>query len=351
MLVNKKNILGGVLLLALMALTMYLLLRGQKFDQLALVLGRARPWWILLALGLMFGFVACEAMCSKMILTRLGHSPRYFRCLGYSFVGFYVSSITPSATGGQPAQVYYMSRDGIPPAHGALNMMLIAVCYQVTILLYAIAALIFKPGLLSAMGTGLGLLLLYGAGIMLVLTVGMLGFMFLPNVARKFTTAVLNLLARLHIVKDKAAMEKRLEHQMEEYRAGADCIRRNPGMVPRLLVLSAAQLTCLFAVPYMVYKAFGLTGHSGIEMICAQALLTLAVSMLPLPGAVGATEGGFLSFFTLFFGTGLVTPAVLLSRGISFYAFLAISAVATCAVHFMAGRKRIPHICKIEAAP
>lgn len=351
MLANKKNIIGGVLLLALMALTMYLLLKGQRFDQLALVLGQVRPWWIVGALGLMFGFVACEAMCSKTILTRLGHGPRYGRCLGYSFVGFYVSSITPSATGGQPAQVYYMSRDGIPAAHGALNMMLIAVCYQVTILLYAVAALIFKPGLLTAMGTGLGLLLIYGAGIMLVLTGGMLGFMFLPNVARKFTGAILRLLVRLRIVKDKAAMEAKLEHQMEEYRAGADCIRHNPGMMPRLLGLTAAQLTCLFAVPYMIYKAFGLTGHSGVEIIFAQALLTLAVSMLPLPGAVGATEGGFITFFTMFFGSGLVTPAVLLSRGISFYAFLAISAVVTCAVHFAVGRRRAAAPIKLEAAP
>ncbi|MEG1858574.1 MAG: lysylphosphatidylglycerol synthase transmembrane domain-containing protein, partial [Pseudoflavonifractor sp.] len=167
---HKKNWIGGALLLALMGLTLVLLLRDQPFGQLAAVLGRIRPQYAAAGLALMFLFVGCEAMCSKLILTKLGHAPKYRRCLGYSFVGFYVSSITPSATGGQPAQIYYMNRDGIPPAHGALNMMLIAVCYQVTILLYAVAALIYKPSLLAAMGSGLGLLLLYGAGIMLVLT-------------------------------------------------------------------------------------------------------------------------------------------------------------------------------------
>lgn len=339
MLANKKNLIGGILLLALMVLTLYLLLKGQPISHLLAILTRIELRWIFLGLALMLAYVGSEAMCSKLILTRLGHVPPYRRCLGYSFVGFYVSSITPSATGGQPAQIYYMSKDEIPVAHGALNMMLIAVCYQVAILIYAAVALLFCPGLLTAMGTGLGLLLIYGTAIMVVLTVGMLMFMFLPHAARRLMNAILGWLVKLHILKDRESMQKRLDHQMEEYRAGAECIRRNPGLAPGLLGLTLLQQTCLFAVPFMVYKAFGLSGHSAFEVICAQALLTLAVSMLPLPGAVGATEGGFILFFTVFFGTDLVTPAVLASRGISFYAFLAISAVATLTVHLLMRRR------------
>ena len=41
----------------------------------------------------------------------------------------------------------------------------------------------------------------------------------------------------------------------------------------------------------------------------------------------------------LFFGSGLVTPAVLVSRGISFYAFLLVSGVVTLCVHLRRRRK------------
>ena len=111
-------------------------------------------------------------------------------------------------------------------------------------------------------------------------------------------------------------------------------------LVPALLGLTVLQLTALFAVPVAVYHAFGLTGSSAMSIICTQALVTLAVSNLPLPGAVGASEGGFVAAMALFFGPALVTPAVLLSRGISFYAFLLVSAVITLAVHLRARRKR-----------
>lgn len=336
---KKKRIIGGALLLALIALTMFLLLRNQPVAQLAGILSGIRKRYVFLGLGLMFVFVGCEAMCSKLILGRLGHPLPYRRCLGFSFVGFYVSSITPSATGGQPAQIYYMSKNGVPAAHGALNMMMIAVCYQATVLVYAGLAAVLQPGLITDMGAGMGALLLFGALVMLTLTAGMLCFMFLPNAARKLMGGLLNLGARLRVVRDRAAAAEKLDAQMEEYRAGAECFKRNAGLAPALLGLNFLQLTALFLVPFVVYKAFGLSGQGMFALVGAQALLTLATSSLPLPGAVGATEGGFLRVFGLFFGAGLVTPAVLVSRGISFYSFLLLSAVVSLAVHFNTKRR------------
>ena len=51
-----------------------------------------------------------------------------------------------------------MSRDGVPAAHGALNMMLIAVCYQVVVIGYALAVALLRFDLVANLGGGLGLL-------------------------------------------------------------------------------------------------------------------------------------------------------------------------------------------------
>ena len=335
---RKRTWLGAALLLALMGATGFLLLREQPVARLAAVLGQVKPLYVLAGLGLMLLFIGCEALCSRLILSRLGHRAPYRRCLGYSFTGFYFSSITPSSTGGQPAQIYYMSRDGIPAAHGTLNMMLIAVCYQVVVLLYALGVVLFRFDLLANLGGGLALLLLFGGAVNLARTGGMLCLMFLPGAARALTGWVLNLLERLHLVRNRPAAEEKLEHQMQEYRRGADCVKANPGLIPILAGVTAVQLTALFSVPFVVYRAFGLSGYSAADIICTQALVTLAVSSLPLPGAVGASEGGFVKAMTLFFGSALVTPAVLLSRGISFYSFLLISAGVTLWVHFRTSR-------------
>lgn len=339
MMSSKRSWLGAALLALLMAVTGAVLLRGQSLALLGRALLQAKPQFILLGLGLMLVYVGCEALCTHQILARLGHRVPYRRCMGYSFVGFYVSSITPSATGGQPAQVYYMSRDQIPPAHGALNMMMIACCYQAATLIWGAGVWLLLPGLHDAMGGGMGLLLLYGGGMMVLLTLGMGAVMFLPNTARRFTTGLLALLAGLGIVRDLASAREKLERQLGEYARGAACIRANPGLTVRLLVLCLVQLGALFSVPWAVYLAFGLTGQSWAEVAGLQALLTLAVCNLPLPGAVGPAEGGFVTAFSAVFGSALVTPAMLVSRGISFYAFLALSACVALAVHLRTSRE------------
>lgn len=336
---GRKQLLGTGLLLALMGITGFFLLRDQPLSTLAGVLGQVKLGYVVAGLGLMLLFVGCEAMETRLILGRMGYRNPYRRCLGYSFVGFYVSSITPSATGGQPAQVYCMAKDGVSAAHGALNMLLIAVCYQVTLLGYALTAWLALPGLRQGMGTGMGLLVLYGGAVMTVLTVGMLSFLFLPGLARRVAVGVLNLLGRLGLKGLREKMLPRLEHQMEEYAAGAACLKRNPGLFPALLGLSTLQLTALFTVPFVVYRAFGLDAYSLPVFLGTQAVVTLAVSALPLPGAVGPAEGGFVTAFTPLFGAALATPAMLVSRGISFYAFLLISGCVTLAVH-LRGRAR-----------
>ncbi len=339
MIQNKKNILGILLLMVLMAVTGSILLKGQTMSVLWANLRHLNPWLLLPGLGMMFGYVGCEALCTWQILRRLGHQVPWSRCLGYSFVGFYVSSITPSATGGQPAQIYYMNKDEIPVAHGALNMMLIASCYQVAALIWGVGAWLFLPSVRGALGSGLGLLLAYGAGMMLLLTFGMMMFMFLPGPSRKICGGVLRFLTGVRILRDPKTAESRLEKMLTEYRSGAECVKRNPGLTVRVLLLCLLQQGLLFSVPWTVYLAFGLEGTSWVQVAGLQALLTLAVCNLPLPGAVGPAEGGFVKAFTIVFGAELVTPAMLVSRGISFYTFLFVSFGVTIAVHLRTRRQ------------
>ena len=257
MMSKKRNWLGPALLALLMGVTAVLLLKGQPLSLLWASLKRLKAPYVLLGLGMMLGYVGCEALCTKQILGRLGHRVPYLRCLGYSFVGFYVSSVTPSATGGQPAQVYYMSRDQIPAAHGALNMMLIAACYQTATLLWGGGVWLLLPQARKAMGGGLGLLLLYGMAMMVLLTLGMGLVMFLPSPARRFCGWALSLLAAARLVRDPQAAREKLERQLAEYARGAACIRQNPGLTLRVLGLCLVQLGLLFSVPWTVCLAFG----------------------------------------------------------------------------------------------
>ena len=58
-----------------------------------------------------------------------------------------------------------------------------------------------------------------------------------------------------------------------------------------------------------------------------QSLLYATVSGIPSPGAVGVSEGGYMAIYAYVFPEGLLDSAMLLTRGVSFYLFVAISAL------------------------
>lgn len=74
----------------------------------------------------------------------LGWPLGFSRCEQYAFIGFYFSSITPSSSGGQPVQMYYMKKDHISLANSSVMILFIVFVYQMAMLLLAgIMALIY----------------------------------------------------------------------------------------------------------------------------------------------------------------------------------------------------------------
>lgn len=338
---KRKNWLSLAVLAALMAVTGAVLLRDVSWTQLFSTVRQANPAWLVAGLGLMLLFVACEGVNLHLLLRTLDVRTPLGRCLQYAFVGFYFSSVTPSASGGQPAQVYYMSRDRIPPGRSSLCFLVIVVVYQVVMLGYGLLSFLCRPAFVLRHLGGIGVLVALGVAINLALIILILGLLLRPQWVRRPCLALLRGLHRLHLVRKVDQWTQALSCQIDEYQAGAAFLRRHPSVLPKVMGMTILQLGALFAVPYVVYRAFGLSAYGLGDVMTLQAILTIAVASLPLPGAVGASEGGFLRMFTLLFGPERLMPALLLSRGISFYGFLMISALVTAVVHLTAGRRPV----------
>ena len=81
------------------------------------------------------------------------------------------------------------------------------------------------------------------------------------------------------------------------------------------------------------YQAVSYTHLDVYKRQALQSVISISVDMLPLPGGMGISEGLFLNIFKKIFVGGLLYPAMLLSRGISYYALVLISAVTVSYTH------------------
>ena len=322
-----KNFLCGGAVCILLAWTVYTIFSEQTPGQLAAALLSANGRVLLLGLPLMALFICCEAAATHSILRALGCPQPFRRCAYYSCTGFFFSTITPSATGGQPAQIVAMGKDGVPTASGALDMLLVTIGYNTAAMGWGIFALVTAGGLTERLGGRVGLLLGVGLAVFALIDAAMFLFLFLPGPAKRLLYACIGLAVKVRPSMDRAALESKADAHIAEYRRGAQLIRKAPGLLVRVLGLSALQLACSYIMPYVVYRSFGLSGYSLGQVFALQALCAIAVGYLPLPGSAGAAENVFLRGFLLIFGETLVAPAMILSRTLSCYLVLAATAL------------------------
>ncbi len=114
-----------------------------------------------------------------------------------------------------------------------------------------------------------------------------------------------------------------------------------------VILITFAQRLALFAVTWMVYLAFRLKGTGMWDVVLLQAVISVSVDMLPLPGGMGISESLFLKIFTPVFAS-VTLPAMVLSRGLGYYSQLLISAVFTIVAQFyyMMRKQRVLQGCK-----
>lgn len=325
----KKYIGYFILTLLIVGFTFYFILRDQAMSSLLRVLGEVHPVYMILGLGVMFVFICCEGFNIQSLMRSFGQNLRFSKCLKYAFVGFFFSAITPSSSGGQPAQVYYMKKDGISISLSSLSLLIMLMVFQFVSLVYGILMSFLKPSFLTSNISieGIKLLLIYGVSVNILLMVT-IGFMiFSGSLIQKILLRCIRLLEKIKVIKDKQKAEQTLNEYIKEYRNGAKHLKKHPLVLLKVLLTTTTQITALFSVPYIVYKAYGLSGYTLFDMLAMHAMLTLAVSSLPVPGSVGASENSFMVMFRVFFGSHLVLPSMLLSRFISFYFYFFVSGI------------------------
>ena len=149
-----------------------------------------------------------------------------------------------------------------------------------------------------------------------------------------------DLLEKLRLMKHKEERLEKLDASMDTYRGTAVYLKEHMGVIVVVFGITFVQRMALFAATWFVYRAFGLSGTSFFDILFLQAVIAVAVDMLPLPGGMGISETLFLNIFRPVFGS-LLLPGMVLSRGLGYYAELLISAAFTVVAQLTIGNEKV----------
>ena len=265
-------------------------------------------WYIALAFGLFFVMFVMEALKFTLLCRCNGCSMGFAKDMKLALIGKYYECITPLSSGGQPMQIYYLYKNGVPTAKGASIAM---VKYGVHMLGFTVVAAV-------VMGLGvpwLGKLIENEATLNVVVICGWIGFginafipvfvtlvVFLPKQAAWLVNLCVKILHKIRIIRHPEKWEAKVRKWFDDFAVFSQFVYKNPLAFIALFLLCLGEPIIELIIPYYVLIAMcGQYVEAGGALFWTVVSLamyaTYAAVFIPTPGNSGAVESVFMLAF------------------------------------------------------
>lgn len=338
---KKKALFNVIFLFVVFGLTLYGVFHGEDLEAMMEAVKSADIRWLIPGICLVVIFIWCESIIIWYMMRSFQIYLKKRICFLFSSVGFFFSCITPSATGGQPMQIYYMKKEKIPIPVSTVILMIVTITYKLVLVVIGMGVLVFGQDFLHQYLEEILPVYYLGLGLNIFCVTFMIVLVFHPVFAENILIIGREWMEKLRLIKRKEERIRKIRDSMEVYRSTAAYLGTHKQVIFNVIVITFLQRIALFAVTWFVYMAFHLSGTSMWDVVLLQAVISVSVDMLPLPGGMGISEKLFLTIFVPVFGD-LLLSAMVLSRGLGYYTQLLISALFTVVMQLRyraAGRK------------
>lgn len=319
----------AVCVLAFVIMLVYMLTGDE--EGFAAALSSLRFRYLALAALVMIAYWLFEALSLHAVARTIDKSHKFRHSLIVTIIGQYYNCITPSATGGQPMQTIYLMRFGADFSTAITALLSRFIVYQFMLTLYCFVMLLVRFDRFSTDFAAMKILTLIGFLVNLAVIMFLIILAFFGNLAAKIVDSVLKLLKKLHLIKDLTGKREHFRQEMEQYRQNFAFLRKKPLLILRICGYTFLQLTCYFSISFVIYKGYGLSGTDFLTILAAQSFVLMITSFVPLPGAAGASEGGYGAFFGGIFGP-VTTFTTFVWRLLTFYLPIVVGLITTLLV-------------------
>lgn len=323
----KNNKLGIAFVVGVMAIFAGYLVSSGKINMVREHIWNLNWNWLAAACLSIILYWLLEAKMVNNIIKSMGGHQTFFEAFKITMIGQFFSGITPFASGGQPMQLYLLTKQKVPVGQGTSALMSKFIVYQGTLVIYALVLLIFKAQFFIKNIQNLFVLVVIGFGVNAVVIGALVFFSRSKDVNKSLLAKLIRFGHKIKLVKDPVKTIKNIENEVEEFHENAVQLRQNKGLLINTVFLTVVQLTLYFVVPYFIYRSFGLGGGNLVNILSATAFVLMITSFIPIPGASGGAEGGFYLIFGLFFIGKYILTAIILWRVMTYYFWIMVGGI------------------------
>ncbi|WP_144823635.1 lysylphosphatidylglycerol synthase transmembrane domain-containing protein [Marinobacter piscensis] len=248
--------------------------------------------------GLLLVYFSADGLRLHFTLRALGHRLSFARLFRLVFINLFFSNVTPMATGGGFAQIWFLHRHGVPVGTATAATTIRTVLAVLFIFTLTPVFLLTLDAFDGKTITGdLGFLLAIFIVLYLIFFIILL---FRTRWLLGPLSALLSTLNRWHLISNERhkrwhfRMLREMLHFSGSFR---DYLQGNPVFVALSVVFTAVFLLSLFSFPALLIHSLGYD----VDYLVSVGLLVVTTFIMyfsPTPGASGISEGVFGSFFS-----------------------------------------------------
>jgi uncharacterized protein (TIRG00374 family) len=276
-------------------------------------------WWLIAGLVLIILYWILEGLCFYVITKKLYKKQKFISSFRLAMIGRLFNNITPFSCGDQPAQLVTMKQEGKSLSDGASILLTRFIVYQSVYVIYTLIIMILKYTYFKGIISNFMYLAIFGFALNMVVIIFLLALAINERLVFSIVKYAIEILGKLKIIKDVEGNIVKFKEIIGDFHKQIELIKSEKLMIFKMSLYTAIEITVLYSITYIVYRAFGFNAVDFITIISAQSLLSLVTGYMPTPGAGVAAEGGFYIVFKTFFLANTLNLSILFWRMYTFY--------------------------------
>ncbi|MGN0709111.1 MAG: YbhN family protein, partial [Anaerovoracaceae bacterium] len=235
----------------------------------------------------------------------------------------------PSATGGQPACLYFMMKNGIQGSRATVALLVYLVLHIAATILIGAVGLISKPQAFADFELISKLFIIWGAIVITGLVVFFLMLLKHQIILIKGTERFTAFLVRHHVLSEKkrGAIVEKIRTYAENCTECNEMVSNDRKTIVQCFIINLLQRAAQVMIMSFVYLAMGGTAGKAYDAFVTQMFVIIGSCSLPVPGGIGAYDYLMIDGFGELIGAETGIRLELIGRSISFYLEVIISAV------------------------
>lgn len=309
----------------------------------------SRWYYLFVLLGLFFATVLLETLKLFFMIRKTVRKYKLGTAFNCAVLGRFYDYVTPLGSGGQPFQIYYLAKHGVPggPA-GAIPIGSMFLTQFAFVLCAIVAFCVGVPTQIVPLAVQI--VAYFGAVFYIAVPLFLVVFSFFPKAGNKLIDWGVKVLAKIRICKNPDKWREKGHTALENNKKNMSILFKSKRVLIAGGFFSILYNIALCSLPYFslllfpdALAAYGWTPSWELwfEVTRITFFIYCATTFIPTPGNSGAMDGTFYGLFRSVLATvaGASFTCMMVWRIYSYYAFLLLGIIVSVGIK-VAGKMR-----------